>query len=205
MSLHRYPAASLWADDARAAAGLAMTALPLAVLDMHWVLTAAFGAAAILFAGFLVRTGLRHITVIETGDAGIATHGPLGSAIAWPQLAGLRLRYYSTRRDREHGWMQLTLRGNRRRLRLESTLDGFDDVVGQACAAARRNGVTFDDATVENLLALGIDPGRGAPRTRWDLGALDRDEAADGGGVDGAEVRRGTGGGDDHRRRGAAR
>jgi len=180
MSEHRYPTATLAGDYLRGGAGLAMTALPLALLDMHWVLTAAFGAAAALFAVFLGRTVLRHLTVVEAGEQGIAAHGPFGAAIAWPQLADLRLRYYSTRRDREHGWMQLTLRGRRRALRLESTLDGFDEVVEQACAAARTNGLTFNNATVENLLALGVDPGRGAPRTRWDLSGLDREPAEDG-------------------------
>jgi hypothetical protein len=183
MSEHRYPTATLAGDSVRGTAGLAMTALPLALLDMHWVLATAFGAAAVLFAVFLVRTAGRRLTVIDVTEAGIAAHGPFGTAIAWPQLSDMRLRYYSTRRDREHGWMQLTLRGRRRALRLESTLDGFEEVCAQACAAARANGVAFNDATVENLLALGVDPGRGAPRTRWDLSGLDgaRRDGEDGG------------------------
>jgi hypothetical protein len=43
-------------------------------------------------------------------------------------------------------------------VRVESTLDGFDGLAARAAAAAGRNGVALDDATIDNLLALGIDP-----------------------------------------------
>src|SRR3546814_11929791 len=52
---------------------------------------------------------------VEVGDRGIVARGPLGGAIAWPDLEDLRLRYYSTRRDRTQGWMHMTLKGGGRR------------------------------------------------------------------------------------------
>ena len=157
MSLHRYPADALAGDYLRGGSGLAMTGLPLLALNLHWSVAGLFGGLALLFAVFLARTAERHATVIETSAAGIAARGPRGQAIAWGELADLRLRYFSTRRDRQGGWMHLVLQGGGRTLALESTLSGFDAVVEAAAAAARQNGVAVSPATRDNLLALGID------------------------------------------------
>ena len=112
---------------------------------------------AALFAVYTVRTLLRQLTVFHSGEQGIAAHGPLASAIAWRDLADLRLRYFSTRRDRKDGWMQLTLRGGGRTMRLESPLIGFADIADRAADAARANGLNLNDATTNNLVALGIE------------------------------------------------
>src|SRR3546814_15024359 len=96
---------------------------------------------------------------VEVGDRGIVARGPLGGAIAWPDLEDLRLRYYSTRRDRTQGWMHMTLKSGGRTLTLESTISGFDDIAEPASEAARGNGLKLHDATLENLVALGgCDP-----------------------------------------------
>jgi hypothetical protein len=52
--------------------------------------------------------------------------------------------------------MQLTLQGERKRLRFDSTLEGFDRLVRRAVAAASRNGVSLSAATLANLAALDI-------------------------------------------------
>ncbi|WP_051341357.1 hypothetical protein [Azospirillum halopraeferens] len=154
----RYPPASLWGDYARAGAGLAMTALPLAALEVSSWLAVPLAACAVLFALFAARTAQRHLTRVTVDAAGVRADGPLGAAVRWDELRRLRLRFYSTRRDRSQGWMQMTLAGDSGRVKLESTLDGFDAIAARAAAAARRNGLTLDPATVDNLLALGIDP-----------------------------------------------
>lgn len=159
MSRHRYPADTIWADYARGGAGLALTLGPLLVLTPHWLVSAGLAAAALLFAVFLSRTALRQLTVVELDERGVAARG---SGVEWAALQGLRLTYYSTRRDRRNGWMQMTLKGPGRALRLESTLTGFDEIAEHAAAAAAAKGLRLDDATVDNLLALGIDAGRGA-------------------------------------------
>lgn len=153
----RYPPASLYGDYARAAAGMIMTGLPLALVPVSAWIAVPMAAAALLFAVFALRTAQRQVTRITVDEAGVRATGPFGGSLRWDELAGLRLRFYSTKRDRSDGWMQLTLRGTRGRVRAESTLDGFDALVGRAATAARRNGLAFDHTTVDNLLALGID------------------------------------------------
>ena len=73
-------------------------------------------------------------------------------------MGGLSLRYYTTRRDKLDGWMLLKLKGNESVLTLDSSLDGFDDIVLRALEAARANGVALTAATLANLPALGIEP-----------------------------------------------
>lgn len=160
MSLHRYPSSALVADWLRAGIGLAATVLPLLLLDLHWAVALAFGIGAAMFAAFSLRTWQRQRTAIETTETGVAERGPFGSAAAWSDLASLRLRYFSTRRDRKGGWMHLTLRGRSGRpVRIESTLAGFDGIVERAVEAARANGLALDPATEDNLVALGVDAG----------------------------------------------
>lgn len=158
----RYPSTVLLGDYARAAAGLALTALPLALVNVSPWVGAPLAACALLFAAFAARTAQRQFTRLTVDVRGVRAEGPLGTAIPWDELTGLRLRYYATRRGREGflpegGWMQATLTARSGRIRIDSTLDGFDAVIERAVEAARRNKVTLGPVTVDNLLALGID------------------------------------------------
>ncbi len=199
MSAHVYPRRELAADYLRGAAGLACSLGIFLVVDPHPAVAGVALVLAFVFALFTGRTALRQLTRFETGDQGIAARGPASTAIAWDELSDLRLRYYSTRRDREKGWMQLSLRGRRRRLRLESSLTGFEDVVERAARAAEANGLSLSDTTVSNLEALGIHPSADQRPERDDWIARLRREPGDDGGqgseAGGERPARATGGG----------
>ncbi len=178
MSRHRYPRAALRADHLRGGGGLAVTGGPLALLPMHWLVAGAFGTAAAVFALFLARTVQRQLTVITVDEDGIAARGPLGTAIRWDELTGLRLRWFSTRREPpgrgdRHGWMELRLTGRGRSLVVDSTLDGFTELTGHAVAAARARGLPLSETTRDNLVALGLGAAADRPEPRWDLAGLD--------------------------------
>lgn len=151
-----YSLRSLSADYAGSAIGLALSLGLLALVQpapaVAWVLA----AAAALFLVYFGRTVFRQLTRIELDEAGIRARGPLGAAIRWEDLRSLRLDYYSTRRDREEGWMQLRLRDAQRTIRIDSEVDGFADIARAAAAAARRHGANLEDATRANLRMLGI-------------------------------------------------
>ena len=117
----------------------------------------AFAAAALLFALHGTRTALRHLSVVECGEEGIRLRGPIPKSIRWSELSGLRLRYFSARRDRERGWMQLVLKGSKSTLRVESTLAGFGDIVARAAEAAAAAGLNLSPATLGNLERLRRD------------------------------------------------
>jgi len=156
---YRYPPGPLLRDYARATAGLVLTGLPPLLLPLSPWVTLPLAVAAGVFVLFAARTAQRHVTIIEVDNDGIHARGPLGGSIPWDHLAQVRLNYYSTRRDRGLGWMQLRLKGTGagETVRLESTLDGFDEIAERVAGVARRKGIGMTDTTVANFLALGID------------------------------------------------
>ncbi len=159
LPLH-YSWRSLLPDYAGSAIGLAFSLGPLALV--HPAQSAAWVLAAIgmLFLVYFGRTVCRQLTHIELDDNGIRVRGPvflrLRAAIRWEGLRSLRLDYYSTRRDREGGWMQLRLRDARRTIRIDSELDGFVDLVRVVVLQARRRGIEMDEPTRANLEVLGL-------------------------------------------------
>lgn len=166
-SSHRYPAGALIGDYCRAGIGLLFTLGPLAVTTPLPVVSAVFGAFGALFLAYGARTVIRHCTVIRLSAKGMETIGPLGTRLAWDDVRGLSLRYFSTRRDRTGGWMQLKVRGGRRAVRIDSMIEGFDAILVRAARAARAQGVTLDESSLENLrlrgVRLGVDEEAGAP------------------------------------------
>ena len=155
--LLRYPISALYADYLRAGFGLALTAGPLLLLDLADAVAALLGILGLLFLWFGMRTVQRHLSRVELSGNAIALCGPVARRLAWDDLERMKLAYYAPRRSRDQGWMQLTLRGkNGGAIQLDSTLAGFDQVLGQASRAARAKALALDAATHANLAALGL-------------------------------------------------
>jgi hypothetical protein len=154
----RYPVAALYPDYLRTAFGLAVTVGPLLLLDLAGVVAALLAALGLLFAWFGARTIVRHLSRVELSGDAIALCGPAPRRLAWRDLERMKLAYYAPRRSREDGWLQLTLSSaGGRPIRLDSTLAGFDRVLGEASRVARAKALPLDAATHANLFALGLD------------------------------------------------
>jgi hypothetical protein len=151
-----YPASAMAGDYLRAAAGLAPTVLILSTVSVGTVAGIVLGGFAVIFGAFAIRTGLRHGTSLEVDAAELRATGLRPVTIPWDRLDGMKLAYYSTRRDRKSGWMQLELGAGRARLCLDSRLDGFDRLVRHAAIAAAERGLQLSEASAANLQALGI-------------------------------------------------
>ena len=152
--LFRYSLRSLVPDYAGSGIGVVISLgllgfVPLAG-PVRWVAT----ALALLFLVYFGRTVCRQLTHIELEEAGIRARGPLGTVIRWEKLRSLQLEYYSTRADREGGWMQLKLRDATRTIRIDSELDGFADLAGRCAREAALRGLALDAATAANLKVL---------------------------------------------------
>ncbi len=156
-SFHVYPARALAGDYARAALGVALTWGPLALVEPLPAVGYALGGLGALFAAFGLRTALRQATRIECSAQGLTVSGPIPQRLVWSELDGLSLRYYSTRRDRREGWMQLRLRRRARTVVIDSSLEGFAAVARRAAEAAAARGLALGSATRANLAALGIE------------------------------------------------
>ena len=166
MSVHRYDPHSVRADLRRAAMGLILTVGPMLLLGDSPIALAILGALALLFLVFGLRTAVRGMTLVHVTEHGLS-FDPLGGregrlpgfapkAITWRDIRKVGLRFFSLKRDRSEGWMELSLDDGRQSLRLDSTLDGFKDIVVRAAEAARANDVALSDNTQANLTALGV-------------------------------------------------
>jgi hypothetical protein len=147
---------ALWGAYAGSAAGVAATlgliGFAQLAAPVAWVAT----AAAALFLVYFARTVCRQLTHFELDETGIRASGPMGAAIRWGELRSLRLDYYSTRRDREEGWMQLKLGDAQHTIRIDSELDGFAELARTAARAAVARGLALEAATLSNLEALQV-------------------------------------------------
>jgi hypothetical protein len=153
---HVYPAAAMVGDYLRAAAGLVPTGVVFATEPVGTVAATVLGSFAAVFGIFGLRTVLRHGTRLEMTDTELRAEGAWRCTISWAELDRMKLTYYSTRRDRRSGWMQLDLSAGGARVRLDSRIAGFDRLVLRAADVAATRGIELNEATLANLEALGI-------------------------------------------------
>ncbi len=157
-----YDTRSIAADYARAVFGAVVCLAPPLLMDVAAVLAWILVAMGALFVAFGLRTLLRHLTVYELTPEGMTASGPLGAAVSWEDLTAINLAYFQTRPRRKiitqspSGWMELTLREGRQTIKVDSSLQGFDDVVGEAARVARERGLTLNSVTLANLAAMGF-------------------------------------------------
>ena len=154
MTEYRYTIRTIYLDYVRAGFGLVVTVVP-----MLFVPTAKPVSWALLFLLFIfvVYAGnviIRHASVIEIRETGIRVSGPLSRSIRWQELEEIRLGYFSTRRDGTNGWLQLVLEGAGVKIRIESTLVGFTDIVRNASEVANDQGLNLSVTTRRNLELL---------------------------------------------------
>jgi hypothetical protein len=155
--IHRYPTRALLADYGRGVVGAGISGAFWALSPVAIYSMVLFGGLTCLFLLFVLRTAMRQRLRIESSDTGVGVAGC--APIAWRDLDDFRLRYYSVRRAKGRGWMTLSLRAGRRKLSLDSTLDGFDDIAAHAAGAARDRGLELNDTTLANMAALGLAAG----------------------------------------------
>lgn len=164
MTALRYRSDALRGDYIRAAIGAGLCG---AVLVVAWDTSAVRWIFAPLTAFFLVfaaRTGLRHLMEFRLTAGGIqrsiapvgAQAGGFTRSLSWANLRRVRLRYYSTRRDRSDGWMHLVMHGDEGRLSLDSTVEDFGRIARAAAQAAVDRRLDLSPATRSNFAALDI-------------------------------------------------
>lgn len=166
MTRYRYPPRALAGDYLRAAFGLGITGGPVLLLPTAIPVTVVLAGLGTLFGFFGLRTALRQFTVVEVSDEAISVVANVHKRLAWCDVRELRLDHYSTRRDGRDGWMQMRISGPGTRIRIESTLDGFDRLAARAARLATAHRVAMTDDTRGNFRALGIvvSPAEGGTR-----------------------------------------
>ena len=154
---HSYPLTTLYGDYVRAFIGVVFMGTPLYFAFGNTFMMVVLGSLTLLFLLFGIRTGLRHFTVIKTSAEGIASIGPLGRRLAWDDITKVDLKYFSTSREKKsEGWMQLKICNAGGCLKMESSLQGFEQIASQAANAAFHNGAEMNETTLENFTAMGV-------------------------------------------------
>ncbi len=159
MIYHRYPLRSLIRDYVRAASGFLIAAVPLTVGQPSGIFFVLLVALALLFFGYGMRTLGLQLTAYELRPDSILCHGPRRRAHDWDKVSAMRLRYYSTARDKnqrdlKHGWLELTIVSPTGKTRIDSEVEGFDAILEAAAGAADTHDVTMDETTLENFKAF---------------------------------------------------
>ena len=153
---YRYPVAKLAPDYLRAGVGLAVVGLPLAMVEVSGGVRIVLACLMVLFAVFALQNLLQHLSRVEMTETTLSMR-PSGARIEWGALTRLRLAWFTVRRGGKQGWMELRLYAGRARIRLDSRLDGFDEVLRRAASAARQRGLDLDPVTIANLRTLDLD------------------------------------------------
>lgn len=156
MTSHRYPRRIIVLDYTRAGVGTVLTLGPLTAIPTASIAGFVLSLLSILFIFFAARTWVRSRTVAQLSEEGLAVTAMGYNAISWQDVASLELRYFATKRDRSQGWMQLTLKSAGTTLRLESTLEGFENITRAAAGAASERKLPLSTSTLENLRALDL-------------------------------------------------
>ena len=162
MTFYRHTPRRLIGDYLRAFFGLgvALTVL-LSIDEPVSVIGGIFLLITLLFFAFAIRTLRQHLLQVALNDEGIFTKVLATNSLHWSQLSEVRLRFFGTRREHKSGsggHMQLTLKGDGKKLSFESSINGFQDIIWHAARAARQNGIGVDPSTAGNMLSLGIEP-----------------------------------------------
>ena len=153
----RYPRQALWADYGRAGIGAVLCGLPLLLVDVNRWIASLLLAGFLLFIAFFLRTALRQRTRYMLGPDTLCADGPAGTLVEWSRLDRMKLSYFSTKRDRSDGWMQLSVgSAGGRTVKVDSALEGFYDIVERAARAAETGGLELSVATRANLRSMGI-------------------------------------------------
>lgn len=155
---YQYPFSSVAWDYARAGIGFLLTAAPVLIFSMALVPRVILLSLAAIFLGFGLQTAVRHSTRFTVSDLDIVAK-PRGARLRWRELTDVKLEYYSLQRESKHGWMQLTLRSGKRRLHMDSRLDGFVEIAQRAANCARELHLNLSPTTMNNFAALNITAG----------------------------------------------
>lgn len=158
ISIHRWPPASLTGDLMKGIISFGLALFLLLVTPIGSIGFVIALCLVVVFGLYLASSVSRLRTVVEVDDQGLRLSGGLfgPKTIKWNELERFELRYFSLRRDRKGGWMDLKLKARGQTVVLDDRLDRFHDVLARAWTGARSADVGMSDATHANLIAAGI-------------------------------------------------
>jgi len=150
---HRYPARAAYVAGARAFAGIAGSAVLWGIAGGQ-IIALISSAAIAIFLTYGVIAVARAKEVLTLLDTGIEVNGWRRRDIQFAQLSAVSLAYYSTRKDGEKGWMELTVKAGGQRLVVESEIDDFGRIAIAIYDAAIERKITLSPPSQRNFAVL---------------------------------------------------
>jgi hypothetical protein len=156
---YSWPRAAVIGDYMRSGIGFGASFLFLLLVTPASLAFVFFLVLSIVFGLYLAQTVLRAHTVLMLLPEGLEVRGFLGNRmIRWDALDQFALRYYTLRRDKEAGWMDLKLASGGATVTLDDRLEGFRPILERAWEAARARDIGISSTTYANLTAAGLLP-----------------------------------------------
>ena len=162
MKEYQYEPGMIRKDLLLALAGAVLVAIPLVQVWQSWVGLIILLPLFVLISVFGLRAWRRGRVVVRSDETGIhvSEGGERSRFIEWQELRELRVRYYGARKAQDEGgrhYLEMCLTGGQRqRIRIESSLDGFLELLTEIVEIAHQRGLKFDDITRDNLRSMGL-------------------------------------------------
>jgi hypothetical protein len=160
MSTYRYDPKDLRSEWIRVVLAFAATAvLMVAAIDSTIVVVMCL-AFLVLILAYVADLLLRQYSEVAVSDKGIelTTIVPFLSKrpvrakrIAWAELKHVRLKFFPTRRDRETGWFELTLKSAGATIKIQNSLIDFGALLSEVFRRAREADVPISPTSEHNL------------------------------------------------------
>ncbi len=156
-AIYRWPLSALAGDYLRSGIGFALSFLFFLLVPPGSIAFFALLALAVLFGLYLAQTALRARTVLTLLPEGLAVTGFFGNRlISWKALDQFALRYYTLRREKGAGWMDLKLGSGGYTVTIDDRLDGFRSILARSWQAACERDIGISSSTYANLTAAGL-------------------------------------------------
>ncbi len=111
-----------------------------------------------LLSIFFIYTLIKNLTKIILTDEGILKKNPFQNIFfKWDDISEIKLKYYSTRRDKEKGWMILYLLKQRKKMTIHSSISDFNVILEKIGSKTDSNKYLFNYNTQNNFKAMGIN------------------------------------------------
>ena len=156
---YEYPWSVLGRDYFRSLFGTIVSMYPLIFLDIDIVFFLLLLGTTILFLILLLRTLQKQVTTVTLTDELLNLSNLFEVTVYWDQLTEMSVSYFSTWRGGGNGWMEMKLKGAGRAIKIESSLQGFLEIVERAIKSAKGCGLALDSATISNLESIGVEIG----------------------------------------------
>ena len=91
-------------------------------------------------------------------DSSFQANGPLGKSLSLPAVIDIRLRYFSAQKNRtgDGGWFELTIRDPKNKISVDSTINGFDQIMQHCVDIIHQNKLAPSETTIENFSSAGF-------------------------------------------------